>query len=83
MERSAYCPGRGQKDNVPMMSLHVQGQSDSAQLVMRNTGSGNTFPAANIEGSIVDDLSVKPKLVNSIREIQRDCASRVDICHVS
>lgn len=74
---------RGQTDHVPLMSLHVQGQRDSACLVTRDTRSGNTFSAANIEGSIVDDLSVKPKLVNSIREIQRDHAGRVNIWHVS
>lgn len=44
-----------------MMSLHVQGQRDCVQLVRRDTRSGKTLPAANLENSIVGDMSGKPK----------------------
>lgn len=61
------------------MSLGMQGQGNYAQLGKRNTRSGKTFPATHIEDSIAEEVSRKPKLVHSSREIQRDHAGGVDI----
>ena len=61
------------------MSLCVQGQGNYAQLVRRNTRSGQTCPATNLEESIAEEVSGKPKLVHSSREIQRDHADGVDL----
>lgn len=61
------------------MSLCIHGQGSDAQLVRRNTRFGKTFPPANLEDSLAEEGSGKPKLVHSSREIQRDHAGGVDI----
>lgn len=52
-----------------MMSLHLQEEWDYAQLVRRDVRPGKTVLAANLEDSIVEEVSEKPKLVHFSREI--------------